>query len=162
MTLPAIDDLSTFGGILSDYTEVVDPTTDLPALASNQVRADVAAMTRLCPRAFVIWTNDGSDGTVVTFDSVVGSSSSYYPTYYPTITKQATGHWRLTFTASVTDFLGETQFWNFRYGEGCMLSSTFGTAQVVKVAPNIVDAYLFDAAGAASDFAGSNILTRVY
>ncbi|MDI3282106.1 hypothetical protein [Polyangium sp. 15x6] len=158
MTLPAIDDLSTFGGVLQDYTEVVDPTTDLPALASNQVRADVAAMTRICARAVVIWTNDGTDGTVVTFDSVVGNSSSYYPTF----SKQATGHWRMTFSASVTDFLAQTQYWNFRYGTGCMLSSTFGTVQVVKVAPNIVDAYLFDAAGAASDFAGSNILTRVY
>ena len=146
-------------GPLNDYSEVVDPTTDLPAVASNTQRAAVAAMSRMSERIFVVWTNNGTDATIVDFDSVVGNAVEYRPT----ITKQGTGHWRMTFPAFVTDMLGDQRAWNFRHGDGCALHNEPIHVQVKKVAPNIVDVYMWILpAATANDVGGVQIMTRVY
>lgn len=158
MTLPAIDDISTYGGIINNYTEVVDPTTDLSADASNAYRASVAGMTRVSKRLFVIWTNDGSDGTIVTFDSVVGNSN----VYHPIISKNGTGHWRLTFPPSVYDMLGNQQYWAFRYAKGTTLSSSLAIVKCVKLSVNVIDVYLYNNTGSLNDLIGQEILIEVY
>jgi len=120
MALPKKDSFDTdYGGIKADYTQPVDPTTDLPADASNNYRASVAGMTNMSKRIFVIYTNDGSDAVINDFDTVIGNSSSNYPT----ISKIGDGHWRLAFPATCTDLLGAEQFWNFRYAKGQAFSS---------------------------------------
>lgn len=146
-------------GPLNDYSDVVDPTTDLPAIASNTTRAGVAAMSRMSERLFVVWTNDGTTATIVDFDSVVGNAAEYRPT----ITKQNTGHWRLTFSAFVNDLLGEQRAWNFRYGDGSALHTSPLHVQCKKIAPNIMDVYIWAIpSGTANDGASAEIMTRVY
>ena len=146
-------------GSLNDYSDVVDPTTDLPSIASNTTRAGVAAMSRLIERAYVVWTNDGTDATIVDFDSVVGNA----PENRPTFTKQGTGHWRLTFPAFVNDLLGDQRAWNFRYGDGSAQHNEPIHVQVKKIAPNVVDVYMWLLpAATANDVGGVQIMTRVY
>lgn len=161
MILPGTTDLAELAGHLNDYSEPVDPTTDLPAEASNKTRANVAAMTRLTPRIYLQWSNDGTNGTVVFFDSVVGNDATNWPTFL----KTAPGAWRLTFPASAIDLLNQSQDWNFRYGEGDLVASTPGKVQVVRFAPNIVDVYLWAltvAPAAADDLAGETIAVRIF
>lgn len=146
-------------GSLNDYSDVVDPTTDLPSIASNTTRAGVAAMSRMSERVFVMWTNDGTDATIVDFDSVVGNAVEYRPT----ITKQGTGHWRFSFSAFVTDLLGDQRAWNFRYGNGNVFHNEPIHVQVKKVAPNIVDVYMWALPSAtANDVGGVQIAVWVY
>lgn len=158
--LPSSLSYEELAGSINDYSEVVDPTTDLPADASNMTRAAIAAMSRMCPRVYLEWTNDGTDALISDFDSVVGNAQSNQPT----IAKQATGQWRFTFSAFVTDFLGNSQPWNFRHAEACALDGLVTLhIQTFRVAPNIIDVYIWQLPGAiADDGAGTNILLRVY
>ena len=158
--LPSALSYEEIAGTLNDYTEVVDPTTDLPANADNKTRASVAAMSRMSPRVYLEWTNDGTNATISQFDSVVGNAALSQPT----ITKQATGQWRLEFAAYVTDFMGESQPWNFKNADASALDTfVILHIQTFRVAPNIIDVYIWQLPGAIADDAGGmNILTRIY
>lgn len=147
-------------GEINDYTTVVDPTTDLPAGASNKERAAVAAMSRMTPQLYVEWTNDGTNGIVTQFDSVVGNSDAYKPT----ITREALGQWRFTFSAFVNDLMGLSQPWNFKNAEACALDGLVPLhLQCFRVAPNIIDVFIRALPGAiASDGVGTNMLVRIY
>lgn len=162
MALPKKDSFDAdYGGIKADYTQAVDPTTDLPAEASNQFRASVAGMTNLSKRIFIIYTNDGSSAAVINdFDTVVGNESFNYPTF----SKIADGHWRLTFQALCLDLLGNTQFWNFRYATGDVFSAaTPCKIQCQISAPNIVEVYSWPLTSLVpDDLAGIATLVEIY
>lgn len=161
MPLPNIDDFATLAGPLVNYTDVVDPTTDLPDYASNTARANNAAMTRMLERIAIEWTNDGVAGTVASFNSVIGNSSLYYPSFV----RDNIGIWRLIWSPTVVDVLGEEAFWAFRYAEGCITSGSVpGKVQCEVIAPNIVRVRMWSQAvapPASSDLAGTKILVKV-
>lgn len=161
MPLPDIDDFdATYGGTKIDYSEPIDPLTDLPAAASNNARCSTAGLTHVSKRIFVIWENDGTNGTVLSFDSVVGNDSSNHPT----ISKVATGKWRFVFPANCFDALGVEHFWNFRYAKGdAFLFATPVKVQCQISAPNQVEIYLFDLSTAAlDDISGVGLLVEIY
>jgi len=159
MALPDIDSFASLAGKLNDYSDVVDPTVDLPADAGNTTRANVAGMTRMLERVFVIWSNDGTDGTVAVFDSVIGNDAALYPV----ITKIGTGHWRMTWTPGVIDMLGRETAWSFRHALGEALHSEPIKVQCVKTQPNAIDVYMWVLpAATANDVAGVSLLVRVY
>jgi hypothetical protein len=156
--LPASSSYESLGGTIADYDGVVDPTTDLPADADSESRANVAAMTRTARRVSFVFTNDGTTATVTLFDSVAGNAIAVQPGKG----KQATGWWRFTFPASVTDLKGGTQAWSFRTGHGSAQHNEPVHVQVRIAAPNIVDVYMWAIpSGAASDVAGVPILVEV-
>lgn len=149
--LPASSTYDSLGGTIADYSEIVDPTTDLPAVADNETRANVASMTRTANRAWFTWTNDGSVGTIVSFDSVVGNSAGNYPT----INKQATGHWKFTFPASVVDAFGNAGAWSFKTANGSAQHNEPIHVQGKVVTPNEIDIYMWTIpAGTANDVGG--------
>lgn len=156
--LPASSSYESLGGTIADYDAVVDPTVDLPAVADSESRANVAAMTRTTRRVSFVFTNNGTVATVALFDSVVGNALGAQPTP----NKQATGHWRFTFSASVTDLKGGTQAWNFRTGHGSAQHNEPIHVQVKVVAPNIVDVYMWNLpAATANDVGGVPILVEL-
>lgn len=157
---PSILSYEELAGEINDYSAVVDPTTDLPANASNMTRAALAAMSRITPKIYLEWTNDGTDALITQFDSVVGNADINRPT----ITKTGTGQWRLTFSAFVTDFMGVSQPWNFRNAEASALDSlVILHLQTFLVAPNVIDVFIWELPGAiATDAAGTNLLVRIY
>lgn len=155
MPLPDSDDYALLAGNLNDYTPVVDPTTDLPDVASNTTRADVAGMSRLIDRAFVKWTNNGTTATIVNFDSVVGNDVSLRPV----ITKLGTGHWRFTWAPSLTNLLGQEAFWSFRDGHGAAAHNEPIHVQVKRIAPNIMDVYMWALPAATANDVGGVELT---
>ena|SRR3990167_2653288 len=109
MTLPDRDNLSTFGGSLSNYSDVVDPTTDEDAEWRNKYVADVAMMTHTITRGArsflgstggVTQIADPSTGFV--HDNLWGDASSVKAT----ASYVATGEYELTVPTSVVDELG--------------------------------------------------------
>lgn len=161
MALPSLDSFdATYGGIKQDYTQPVDPATDLPAEAMNHVRASAAGMTRVCKKIFVIWENDGTDAIINDFDSVIGNGSENYPV----ISKVGSGQWQFTFPATCTDFLGSEQFWNFRYATGDAFLFAFPVkVQTIISAPNQVQVYLFDLNSLSlDDLPGISLLLEIY
>lgn len=158
--LPGTASFEELGGALTNYTEVVDPTTDLPDIVSNQTRAIVAGLSRLAPRAFLEFTNDGITGTLTpgTFDSVVGNGAANYPS----VLRVAEGWYRFVFPATCIDFLGNTQSWSFKRAKGQILTGVPGLTRGVKVDPNTVDLFLFNLSGIEADFAGERIEVEVY
>lgn len=137
--LPASSTFDSLGGTIADYSEIVDPTTDLPSSADNESRANVAAMSRTVGRVWFDWTNDGSIATIAAFDSVVGNSSTNHPVY----AKQDTGHWRFTFPASVTDTMGNSQAWNFKSAKGSASHNEPIHVQCKVVTPNVIDVFMW-------------------
>lgn len=156
--LPDSSTYESLGGTIVDYDEVVDPNTDLPAAADCESRANVASMTRTAKRVWFTWTNDGSVGTIVTFDSVVGNSA----TNYPTINKQATGQWRFTFPATAVNALGETAAWSFKHGNGSAQHNEPIHVQVKVITPNEFDVYMWALpAATANDVGGVTLCVEV-
>lgn len=157
MPLPDKDDFPSLAGKLNDYTEVVDPTTDLPSLASNITRANVAGMTRTVDRVYVKWTVpelDNTSANVLDFDSVVGNESSLRPT----ITKVTIGQWRFTWTPSLTNLMGDEAFWNFREGHAHASHSSPIHLQAKRVSPNVIDVYMWSLPSAsATDAVGATL-----
>lgn len=149
--LPNASTYESLGGTIVDYSEIVDPTTDLPAVADCETRANVAAMTRMTKRVWFTWTNNGSVGTLVSFDSVVGNSA----TNYPTINKQATGRWRFTFPAAIVDAFGNAGAWTFKLANGSAQHNEPIHVQGTVVTPNEIDIYMWNLpAATANDVAG--------
>lgn len=158
--LPGTASFEELAGALNNYAEVVDPTTDLPALADNIARANVAALSRLAPRIVFVYTTSGSTGTVTpgSFDSVVGVGAVNYPIF----AKVADGQWRLVFPVDCTDSLGETQAWAFKRARATVESGAPAFSRGVKVDPNTIDIFTWTAAGVADDLAGESIRVEVY
>lgn len=153
MTLPDTDDLAALGGVMVNYAPVEDPTTDLDAAYDNKVRANVAGMTQTAIRAECHFTTHATTPTMDSHYSVWGNA----PAVAPTVARQALGQFRITWPSSATDELGTSHTINLRGGKANPQSATFVQPQVKKVSANVMDIYLFDAAGAASDFAGTVI-----
>ncbi|KYF87779.1 hypothetical protein BE20_24860 [Sorangium cellulosum] len=131
MALPDKNDFAALGGELVDYSPPEDPTTDLSAEASNEARADTAAMTRMIERAFVSFTTNGSTATVTDHDAVWGNALAYKPT----ISRTGAGNYLVTWPTTVTDARGVTRSLNLRFGVGNVGESLF-SASVIRVSAN--------------------------
>jgi hypothetical protein len=152
MTVPDVDDLATLGGVMTDYAPVEDATCDMAAAFDNKVRANVAAMTQTADRAEVHFVTAAAGPFAATAHFSLWGNS---PAVAPVITRAALGRFTITWPTSATDELGVAHTVNLVGGRANAQSTTFAQAQVVKTAANVVDVYLFDAAGAASDFVGT-------
>lgn len=137
--LPEVQSYDGLGGDINDYAPVVDPTTDLPAEASNETRADVAAMTRTIGRAFVSFDNGGE---VSLHDAVWGNSDAVKPV----VAVLSTGRYQITWPSSVTDARGVSRPVNLRIGVPSLVDVGYVPA-VEKTAPSV---FLFQVYGIAA------------
>lgn len=145
--LPEKQSYDGLGGDITDYAPVVDPTTDLPAVCSNETRVDVAAMTRMIGRAFATFDNGGE---VSEHDAVWGNADSVKPVVVPL----STGRYQVTWPSSVVDARGVTRALNLRVGLPSLETVAYIPA-VTRTAPNVflVEVYGI-AAGTFDDPAG--------
>ncbi len=154
MTLPDLDNLSTFGGQLLDYTPVVDPTTDRPAAGANQAYADVAQMCVMAAKAYVIF--DGNTGVVSDHNSLWGGTLGVLPV----VTHPATGQFLITWPTIVVDQLGVSHTLSIRFAT-CELESA-GQSFGQKTSANTATAFLFNSAGTATNFAGVKVKVMIW
>lgn len=148
MSLPNIQSYDNLGGELADYNPVTDPTTDLSAEASNEMRSDVSAMTRTATRAWVAFRVDGTSAIVVDnddHDSVYGNAEIYKPVGV----YNSTGNYTITFPASIVDARGVTQSLNLRQAWTCFdsISNHFLLSSARVTSANTVDVFLYDFTG---------------
>lgn len=108
MTLPDRDSISTYGGALSNYGSVIDPTTDEDAAWRNKYAANVAMMTHTITRGVRSFLGTSGGATSVAdpstgfvHDAVWGDSSSVKPS----VTHVQTGIYDLVYPSTVTDEL---------------------------------------------------------
>jgi len=152
MTLPAIDDISTLGGIKVNFQPVEDATTDLDAAQDNKARADVAMMTHTASRSWAKFVAAATTGAMVlsAHDAVWGNA----PGLAPTLARTGTGVFTITWPASVNDELGVTHATSLRAASAVARGSVAYHAQTSITAANVVTVYVFDMSGAANDAVG--------
>lgn len=127
--LPEVQSYDGLGGDIIDYAAVVDPETDLPAEASNETRADVAAMTRMIGRAFVSFDNGGE---VSIHDAVWGNSDAVKPV----VAVLSAGRYTITWPSSVTDARATSHPVNLRVGLPSLVDVAY-IATAERTAPNV-------------------------
>lgn len=105
MVLPDKDSFNAYGGPLSNYSPVVDPTTDEDARSRNRYAANVAMMTHTAVRAMrsFVGVDDGDpdDPGGFVHDAVWGSA----PSVKPSVVRVEEGVWDLTWPATVDSAL---------------------------------------------------------
>lgn len=131
MTLPNRDSLSTFGGTLgagyADFASSLDPTTDMPASAGNQLLSDVAMMTRTAVRAWVRFAPAGV-GTVilVAHYALWGNASGVAPVL---AYGGSTGIYTITWPATVQDDITVTSAAGYVGPQALNLLATHGQCE---------------------------------
>lgn len=162
MTAPDIDSIAVYGGVMADYANVEDPTTDLAAAYFNKLSASVAAMTHTAPRAVRRFVGNATTPTDPTsgfvHDSLWGSTSGVNPT----IVRNGTGDYTITWATTQTDELGVTHSLNFRYAKGWAEGATAYHVQCSCPTLNTVNVKVFNATGTANDAAGVTLVVEVY
>ena len=168
MTLPDVDSLATYGGPLSDYSPVVDPTTDESAVFRNKYAANVAMMTQTAARAMRSFVGQTAatpiDPTVGFVHAAIWGAG---PSVKPALTRTATGVWTVTWPATVNSELssalpsqggGVTHTVNLRRAFAqveCQGTKFDATARVT--AANVVEVRGWTASGVADDLNGLTV-----
>lgn len=136
--LPAVDSLDTYGGPLSNYSDVVDPTTDEDAAWRNKYAANVAMMTHTVTRGArsFLGTTGGATGladpsTGFVHDAVWGDAAGVklVASYVQT------GIYELTAPTQVSDELGVQHSLNIRRA-WANVDSSDGTLRIATAKPS--------------------------
>ena len=161
MTLPDSDALATY--ILADqvvnFSEPVDPNTDVDASGFNEAMASLAAMTRVSVRGFVVLTPGDGSATLTDHDAVWGNSYLVAPTVEYT----NTGRYTITFPATVTDALGEEHAVNIRRIKSMHVEDDGNVWHISgqKVTANSVRLFIKDNNGDYADAIGKEVFFEV-
>lgn len=152
MTLPDKADIDTYGGVLQNYGDVEDPTTDIDASAFNECRADVAALGLTGARAIARFLGvasgtpgDPASGFVHT--AVWGE----LPAVKPEPARSSAGIYTLTWPATIEDALGTTRTVNLQLATAWveLTGATRYTAHARVTSANVVEVRVFDDSGLA-------------
>lgn len=129
--LPEKQSYAALAGNLADYEVVEDPTTDLSAEAGNELRCDVAQMTRTAIRAWVKFQYVSSAVVLLDWDAnwKVGTPTP------PIVNRASTGIYGIEWPVSVTDERGITRNLNLLTGWGNIQKNACSTAVAID-APN--------------------------
>jgi hypothetical protein len=122
--LPEIVSYSELGGTKSDYSPVVDSSTDRSAAEINKAFAAVSQLSRTSIRAWVKFhVSDTEVTTLTAWEAVWKSDSATVP-----VVTGASGNWTITWPTTVTDPQGTTHSVNFLAGWGNIAKDTNTTA----------------------------------
>lgn len=141
MALPNKQSYSNLGGELHDYSPATDPTTDLTAESSNEMRADVAAMTATCVKSYFMFTVNAGVVSIANtdFDSVYGNAIIYKPT----AVYNSAGNYTFTLPSSIVDARGLTKSINIKCGFGSAASQNYFVSVNIS-SSNVVRVFLMD------------------
>jgi hypothetical protein len=122
MTLPNAAALSSYLGapMLTDFSPVVDPNTDVSAVGFNQLANDTAMMSRMVPRAVVTYAYDGTSANLIAQDAVWGNNGALV------INRTGTGLFTVGFPFEIVDQLGNIVLTNIRFVLSAQVMSTTG------------------------------------
>lgn len=167
MSLPDIDSLATYGGALSNYFPIEDPTTDLDAGADNQNRCSTAAMTNTAVRAWARFVTSATTPTLAV-SNAVGGVWPTIPGNQPVVSRSAQGIFLLTYPTTITDELGVVHTLNLRGARAGGEGTSYIPCQADVTAANVVRITVFALASgtpntfAAADQAGVTISVQAW
>lgn len=153
MTLPAIADLNTYGGVREDYAPVEDASTDVGADELNNVFADVAGMTQTACRAWVRFVGHATTPADPS-SNVHGAVWGDDPSVKPTVAKGGTGIYDVTWPTTINDELDVDYTINLRSGWVSVEGTTLYFYTVTPTGPNTFRVRVFNTGFAANDAAG--------
>lgn len=162
MALPGTSDLDEYGGELSDYRAVTDPTTDRSASATNQALSDVAGMTHTASRAWVAFVGKASSPPDDPASNIHGAVWGDGASVKPTMARTGAGIFTATWATTITDELGETQSVSLRRAHGWAEGAVHYSVQARVTAANVVTINVADMAGTASDAVGVTIVVQAF
>ena len=143
--------IQSYGGPYVDAKAISNPQTQLAASKGNRVFEDAAQLTRTGLRAIVHFPPSASDPVVSYHTSVWGSSNSEKPT----VTRNATGDYLITYASQFTDALGEVETVAFLSGQSSVMTTNLNArAQIATIASNVVRVFT-SSGGVASDLAAA-------
>jgi hypothetical protein len=140
-----------FGGIAK-----TDPQTDQDASEMNRELADLAQLTRTGVRAYAKFTTAATTGAMTLNDSDAMWGNGISVT--PVESRVGSGHFRLTFPATVTDPLGNVVAINMTKSIAQIdgAAGTFvGFAQSSNPTANTVEIYTYNTGFSANDLVGA-------
>jgi hypothetical protein len=166
MPLPDTSSLDDFGGPMSNYSAVVDPTTDEDAKYRNRYACDVAMLGHTAPRAMCSFT--AVNGAVPTdpsgfvHDALWGDAVAVKPV----VARTGEGVWTITWPSTVDDELtaedasiggGETHSVNIRFAiaQATAVGGVLKHAVAEVTSSAVVTVRGFLADGTADDIAGA-------
>ena len=162
MTLPDIDALANFGGILKNYAPVADPTTDLDASFSNKVRTSMAAASQTLTRSLVVFTTATTSAglVLVGYRSVWGNA----PSVAPSLVRLSTGQYTITHPGSVQDELGAAHTVSIFAAAASFEGATAYNCDAYPSPRfgNVVTVNLFTSSGTPTDAAGTTLLVEMF
>lgn len=161
MTVPDIDSLNSYGGALNNYAPVEDPTTDRDANAANKAYASTAAMTQTTTRAWARLVCAASTGALAL--ATTNPNDGLWPNInanLPTLLRNGTGDFTLTWPVTVLDSMGVSHSLNFRAARVMIEGTLFGFANAEAETANSIRVRLANASGAPNDFTGRTILVE--
>lgn len=160
MTFPDPSTIDSYGGALVDAASIVDPTTDQAADPFNVMKADCAGMTST---AFQAWVRFVTNATTPTL-AVSNNGNAPWgngPSVRSVPTHVGTGHYRLTWPATITDALGVVHTINIVRARVTVEGATLCFAQPAAMSANVVDVYTFNSAASSNDVAGVTLLVEI-
>lgn len=135
--------IATYGGPYVDASAVNNPTSQLAAAKGNRAFEDLAQLTRVGYRAIVRFTTTATAAPVTYAAANVSAETAWgnSDAYKPTVAKTATGIYTVTFAASYTDGLSESETVALIYGHASVdadapaprITMTSGVVATVKV-----------------------------
>lgn len=153
MTLPTSDSFDTYGGTKTDFSSVVDPTTDRSAAEVNTAFASMSCASRTSIRGYMQFLGHAATPVLNYHNAHWGSSLAVIPV----VSRNSTGNYTVTFPSTVTDPLGVVQSINLIAGQVSLEGTTAGYATITKATPNTFTVCMFNSGGSASDLTSSNV-----
>jgi hypothetical protein len=151
-------DLAAYGGPYQDARPVSDPLTQMASELVNLNLDDTAQLTRTPLRVRAMFTTDNTTSpSVVTYGHTLWGTGN---TYKPTIARTGVGLFTVTFAASYTDGLGETESLSLVDADAKqeVLAAGFTPRLVyARAAGNIIYVSLYSVAGSLVDTTGDRI-----
>lgn len=139
--MPITPDVATLindlGGVLSNYSNVEDATTDLDASFDNNSRCMAAMMSHTAPRSWARVTTAATTAAMVLVkhDAMWGNSLGVAPT----IARVSLGTFTITYPASVNDELSVAHTVNLRWASANHRSATAALfVQAVPTSANVI------------------------
>ena len=159
MALPTATSYDILGGEIVDLYPVENPTTDLSAEASNELRADVAMMSRMIPRARVKFTGvNGAAPTLVGWEAVWKGADTADPVFE----RSSEGRFTVSFATSVENERGEEVTLNFQDAFGKAQGSVLRHLQNATPNPNSVSFFTMLADGTVDDCPGTTFVLWIW
>lgn len=151
-------DIAAYGGPYSDDRPQSDPMTQLPSDLGNLLLEDTAQLTRMPMRVVARFTtNNTSNPTTVDYGKTLWGTGV---SYKPTISRTNVGLFTVTFPATYTDGLAETESLALTDADAKqeVLAAGFTPRLVyARASANLIYVALYSIAGSLTDTTGDRI-----